>query len=235
VQKGGTVSTVPPFCRITFFDWIYAMKAIPEKPHLTQPTGLFNSKIHQTLAIGARFISALCLSLVIGGMAFFGIMAAPVMFHPEKSGIERLETTATTAPQMVSAMLSRFGTLTTICAVLLILCWLIDGIASSSIKSRLWNIQGALLFLSLLLSQVLSNILLPRIKAQQATIVPIIARAERGKTLTPREKQQRAAFDIGHKSYQKLASFNLYVLLAAMLILIARGAPILPEQQKMVN
>ena len=198
-------------------------------------SGPLVSSPRQLAIVAARFFSALCLALWIGGMAFFGIMAAPVLFHPEKSGLERLATTATTAPQMVSAMLARFGTLTTICAVLLIAFWLADGIASRGLKSRLWRIQGALLLSCLILSQVLSNVLLPRTQAQQAEILPLIARAERGETLSPAQKARRAAFDINHKNYQKLASFNLYLLLAVLLLLVARNSPILPAPQKMVN
>jgi hypothetical protein len=181
------------------------------------------------LLIFSRFLVALSLSLWIGGMAFFGIMAAPVLFHPEKSGIPRAADTAIIAPQMVSAMLTRFGFLTSICAVILLVGWLVDGLLSngtqSGLKSGAWRIQGALSLVCLTLSFYLNSVLLPRTKAEQGQILPLIARAERGETLSAADKERRVAFDMGHQSYQKLASINLYLLMAILLVLLGRALP----------
>lgn len=175
-----------------------------------------------------RFLAALCLALWIGGMAFFGIMAAPVLFHPEKSGIARAADTATLAPQLVSAMLTRFGTLTTICAIVLLICALIDGVLSRALKSNLWRAQSALSLLCLGFSLYLNGVLLPQTRREQAQILPLIARASRGETLSATDQARRSAFDSGHRTYQRLATINLYLLLAILFLLIARGADFRP-------
>ena len=172
----------------------------------------------------ARFVTALALSLWIGGMAFFGIMAAPVLFHPEKSGIVRPPEIATLAPQMVSAMLTRFGTLTTLCGVLLVISVLIDGALSRGLKNGLWRVQFTLALICVGLSLYLNSVLLPQTKRDQSQILPLIARASRGETLSPAETARRAAFDAGHSGYQRLARINLYLLLAVLFLLIARSA-----------
>lgn len=162
-------------------------------------------------------------------MGFFGIMAAPVLFHPERSGIDRTADTAIMAPQMVSAMLTRFGTLTNICLVVLIVCWIVDGVLSRSQRKRAWQIQGLLTIVCLVLSQYLNGVLLPRTRAEQGKILPLIARVDRGETLSPAEQSRRAAFDAGHKSYQRLASLNLYLLMAILLTLFGRSVEVHPK------
>ena len=159
-------------------------------------------------------------------MAFFGIIAAPVLFHPERSGIERAANTATLAPQMVSAMLTRFGTLSTICGVVLVVTALLDGVLSRELKNRWWRVQLMLSVLCLGFSLYLNGFLLPQTRREQAQILPIIARADRGEALSPQETARRQTFDRGHRTYQRLASLNLYLLLATLLILIARGAAV---------
>jgi hypothetical protein len=198
-------------------------------------SGPFHNWINLALVV-SRFFVTLSLSLWIGGMAFFGIMAAPVLFHPEKSGIARTPNTAIMAPQMVSAMLTRFGTLTTICGILLLLGWLIDGLLSRSVRTRSWRLQGALTLLCVVISQYLNVALLPRTRAEQSNILPIIARADQGETLSAAERARRAEFDAGHKSYQRLASLNLYLLMAVLLILLSRSLhsrPDAPENGKL--
>lgn len=174
----------------------------------------------------ARFVAALCLALWIGGMAFFGVMAAPVLFHPERSDITRAPDTAIMAPQMVSAMLTRFGTLTILCAILLLGCTLIDGALTQSLKTKIWRAQAVLCLVCLGFSLFLNRVLLPQTRLDQAQILPLIARASRGEVLSPTETKRRAAFDTGHRAYQRLASLNLYILLAILLILVARSTDV---------
>lgn len=171
-----------------------------------------------------RFVAALCIVLWVGGLAFFGIMAAPVLFHPERSGIPRAPDTATLAPQMVSAMLTRFGTLTTLCAVVLLVCILLDGALSQSTRTWKWRTQATLSLLCLGIGLFLNRVLLPQTVRDQARILPLIARASRGETLSAAETQRRATFDTGHTGYQRLASFNLYLLLAILLLIVARAS-----------
>ncbi len=182
------------------------------------------SRPYSTLLLVERFVSALCVSLWVGGMAFFGIMAAPVLFHPERSGILRESNTAIIAPQMVSAMLTRFGTLTTICGAVLLVCALIDGFLTRGWRVRTWQIQTVLCAVCLGFSLYLNSFLLPQTKRDQAQILPLIARSARGETLSPADTAQRAAFDAGHSSYQRLASLNLYLLLALLFVILARTA-----------
>jgi hypothetical protein len=66
---------------------------------------------------------------------------------------------------------------------------------------------------------------LPKTQREQFEILPLIARAERGEVLSSAEQEKRVAFDAGHKSYQRLASLNLWLLLALLAIVTARGVP----------
>lgn len=177
-----------------------------------------HSTVGRRILIGIRFLTALALSLWIGGMAFFGIMAAPVMFR-----LARQSTAPELAPQMVGAMLTRFGVLTTNCALLLLVLWFLDGTLSRARRQRLWKAQGALSVLCLGFSLYLNGVLLPRTQTQQPQILPIFARDARGEKLTPQEVAQRAEFDKGHRAYQRLASINLYLLLGVLGVLVARG------------
>ncbi|RYG70074.1 DUF4149 domain-containing protein [bacterium] len=238
MEKGGTVSTVPPFCL-----WIFGFLSKTCNLNLPFPMNSNAAPISapqakssiwpQPATIFIRFLVSLALSLWIGGMAFFGIMAAPVLFHPEKSGIPRSADTAIIAPQMVSAMLTRFGTLTGICAIVLLLGWIIDGFLTKSQKKKSWQIQGVLTLICLTLSQYLNGTLLPKTRAEQSVILPIIARADRGEKLSEADQARRAAFDTGHKSYQRLASINLYLLMAVLIILL--GRPLAPAQDSSQN
>ena len=186
----------------------------------------FPSALRHFLLTLIHFVCALSIALWVGGLAFFGIMAAPVLFHPERSGIPRAPDTAFLAPQMVSAMLTRFGTLTTLCAVALLVGALLDGALSRTFFTRIWRLQTALCALCLTIGIFLNSVLLPQTRRDQTEILPLIARAERGEKLSAAETQRRAAFDAGHTGYQRLASLNLYLLLAILFILLARGAEI---------
>src|SRR5690349_19502407 len=81
------------------------------------------SKSQRGILIGVRFLTFLALSLWIGGMAFFGAMAAPVLFKLTKTS-----SAPELGPQMVGEMLGRFGVLTTICSLVLLISWFADGV-----------------------------------------------------------------------------------------------------------
>lgn len=181
-------------------------------------TATVPAKSERGLLIGVRFIASLALSLWIGGMAFFGAMAAPVLFR-----LTKVSSAPELGPQMVGDMLARFGVLTTICAVLLLICWAVDGVLSQSKGQLLWKVQGALSLLCLGFSIYLGSVLLPLTQAQQSQILPIYVKSVHGQTLSPQETAQKAAFDQGHEAYKRLASLNLYLLLGVMGILVARG------------
>lgn len=215
MEKGGTVSTVPPFSL-----WRFASNMNSAVLQENDNPSSQLTKAQCGLLIGLRSLTALALSLWIGGMAFFGIMAAPVMFR-----LARQSSAPQLAPQMVGAMLTRFGFVTTACALLMLIGWFVDGLLSKTRGQKLWKVQGVLSLICLGFSLYLNNVLLPQTQAQQAEILPIFARDARGETLTPQEIATRAAFDSGHHAYQRLASINLYLLLAILVIISARSLP----------
>lgn len=164
-----------------------------------------------------RFLSALGIALWLGGMMFFGAVAAPALFR-----VARAEGVPEIAPQMVGALLSRFTFVTYACAALMLVGWSLDGILSRQ-RDKWWKLQGTLSVVSLALALYLGQIILPRTLEQQAQILPIFGRAERGQTLSPAEQKLRARFDAGHRTYQRLGSLNVWILLATLALLIARG------------
>ena len=164
----------------------------------------------------ARGLTLLAIGLWVGGMAFFGAVAAPLMFR-----MARQSTAPELAPLLVGAMLGRFTWITYACAGAMLLGWLIDGWLTRD-RRWLWWAQGALTTVCLGLALYLGTVTLPRTVADQSTIVPLFAKDARGQKLTPAEQSARAAFDVGHTQYQKLGALSVYLLLGVLGIVVAR-------------
>ena len=164
----------------------------------------------------ARGLTLLAIGLWVGGMAFFGAVAAPLMFR-----MARESTAPELAPLLVGAMLGRFTWVTYACAGLMLVGWLADGWLTRD-RRWLWWAQGALTTVCLGFALYLGAVILPRTVADQSTIVPLFAKDARGQKLTPAEQKARAAFDVGHTQYQKLGALSVYLLLGTLAIVVAR-------------
>lgn len=164
----------------------------------------------------ARGLALLGIGIWIGGMTFFGAVTAPLMFRAA-----RASAAPELAPILVGQMLGRFTLVTYICGALMLLGWLVDG-AIMCDRRLIWWAQGVLTTICVALAIYLGAAILPRTVAQQDAIVPLFVKDARKQPLTPAEKAQRAAFDVGHQDYQKLGSINVYLLIALLGVIVAR-------------
>ena len=161
--------------------------------------------------VALRLANLLVLALPLGGLAFFGIFAAPAMFK-----VARAAGRAELAPQMVAVMLGRFGVVLITCSLVALLCWLLDKPRLSSLDARRaglwWNLQGVASLVALGVSLYLHFGLMPRILAMQ------------GQVLAATDPALRASFDVAHKGYSSAASVLLWASLFALGCLARRGA-----------
>ena len=164
----------------------------------------------------ARAVALLGVGVWIGGLTFFGAVTAPLMFRAA-----RASAAPELAPILVGQMLGRFTFVTYICGALMLLGWILDGILTRD-RRWLWWAQGLITTICLTLAIYLGAGILPRTVAQQDSIVPLFVKDARRQSLTPAEQARRAAFDVGHQDYQKLASINVYLLIALLGVIVAR-------------
>lgn len=165
--------------------------------------------------VALRTVNMLALALPVGGLAFFGIFAAPAIFR-----VARAASRAELAPQMVAQMLGRFGYVLIACAVLALICWGLDHPRPGSRDSRTlglwWRVQGAASLLALGLTLFLQQGLMPRILAMQDQVLAVRPGAS--------ESALRATFDAVHDSYSSVARILLWASVAALACLARRGA-----------
>ena len=163
-----------------------------------------------------RGLALLAVGIWIGGLTFFGAVAAPLLFRAA-----RVSAAPELAPILVGQMLGRFTFVTFICGALMLIGWFLDGAVTRD-RRWLWWAQGIVTTICLTLAIYLGAVILPRTVAQQNVIVPLFVKNARKQPLTPAEKAQRVAFDIGHQDYQKIASVNVYLLIALLGLIVAR-------------
>ena len=164
----------------------------------------------------ARAVALLSIGIWIGGMTFFGAVTAPLMFRAA-----RASAAPELAPILVGQMLGRFTFVTYICGALMLLGWILDGWITRD-RRWLWWAQGLVTMVCVALAITLGAGILPRTVAQQGAIVPLFVKDARHQPLTPAEKAQRAAFDVGHEDYQKLGAINVYLLMGLLGLIVAR-------------
>lgn len=181
-----------------------------------------------------RFFALFALTIWIGGLTMIGV-AAPAIFK-----LNRL-----IGPRAVAAMLERFSPITLVCGIVLLLCWLverrIDGRESvkSSTRSRALNVQGACIFVMLLLGSYLALIAEPRIVRLQPPLEQTVLQSETvqnngAQSINPTEvivkagqfasPQARQEFRKLHGIYGGLTS--LVVLLGIVVLAIYAARPV---------
>lgn len=158
-----------------------------------------------------RLANLLALALPLGGLAFFGIFAAPAMFR-----VARAAGHPELAPKMVAMMLGPFGWVLIGCALAASLLWLRDRPRldwPGARRDRLWwNLQGVASVVALCVAVFLQFGLMPRILAMQQQV------------LAGSHSPLRASFDVAHKSYSSAAAVLLWATLFALGCLARRGA-----------
>jgi uncharacterized membrane protein len=172
----------------------------------------------------ARFFALLSLSLWLGGLFFFGALAAPAMFK-----ISRANQVGELAPQMVSLMLGRFGFITYACGALLLLSWigekLLGGVRNGR-SQTLWWVQGACSAAMLGIAIYLGTVLMPQIQKMQPQILASVPAASAQSTLksNPISAQTKTRFDALHQGYSGWAMVTVYLGLATLLSIAWRSA-----------
>ena len=153
----------------------------------------------------ARILVILALALWIGGLTFFGALAAPAMFK-----IARAAGHGELAPQMVALMLARFGFVTYACSAFLLLGWLAEKF-SGALRDRKdqiwWTVQGAASLAMLGIALYLNQTLMPQIQSLQAKL---------------NDPASKAIFDAAHERYSSVAAIALYLGLLVLIALIWR-------------
>ena len=164
----------------------------------------------------ARGLTLLAIGIWVGGLTFFGAVTAPLMFRAA-----RASAAPELAPILVGQMLGRFTFVTYICAALMLVGWIFDGLITLD-RRWLWWAQGVVTTVCLALAIYLGAVILPRTVAQQDAIVPLFVKDARKQPLTPAEQKMRKSFDVGHEEYQKLGSINVYLLIGLLGLIVAR-------------
>ena len=185
-----------------------------------------NRLVFPSLALTlTRTLVALALGLWIGGMAFFGAVAAPVLFRDA-----RAHRVADMAPIMVGDMLHRFSFVTAACSVILFLGWLADALLSrpTGLRRACWWAQGGLSGVCVLLGLYLGLVLLPAVQRGQASVLPAFLKKESGQALDATEVKVMGEFDRGHKMYQQVAVVNLWLAVSVLVCLMGRSTTVTP-------
>ena len=167
-----------------------------------------------------RTLVALSMGLWIGGLFFFGAITAAVMFPMTiKAGVPQM------APLMVGPMLSHFGVVCSICSVVLLVGWLVDGLLTKS--ALWWRLQGVLTILAVGLGAYLNFGLLPAVERDQPAAIPLYVRSKGPHpSFTPAELELRARFDAKHERSSTLFFVDIYLLIGALACLMARSLPV---------
>ncbi len=166
------------------------------------------SKGRRASLVAVRFLTALALGLWIGGLFFFGAMAAGPMFR-----VAREAHHGELAPQMVAVMLGRFGFVLLACGLMLLLGWASENWLApprSLWEKRLWTIQGAASATMLGIALYLGLVLMPRIRAMQFGV------------LHGPNSALKTQFDAAHSAYSSLAGVSIYLGFAVLLSMMWR-------------
>jgi hypothetical protein len=175
-----------------------------------------------------RFLFLLGIVVWLGGLAFVAV-GAPAMFKVNRS----------LGPQMVGAALAAFTPVTYVCAVLMLLGWLGEGLRHGEIHRAIrksWLAQGACIFVMLLCAVYAGKIIMPQMVSLQPTVVAAAsAMQNRGDGGTQSAtasstsarrlqdaQQVRVRFDVLHKKYRSVTSTIVLFGLASLALFAVR-------------
>ena len=177
----------------------------------------------------ARSVTMLGLGLWLGGILFLGAVSAPAIFR-----FCRAHDVESLAPQLVGALVARFGPLTVALGVVLCLAWLFDGWLSRFRRTAqervaqerlLWRAQGVCLSAMLTLTLYLNFVALPELQREQGAVIresiatgtPLGASA--GASASGAKSAARLHFDALHQRYSQLTMAVFWLGVAALFAL----------------
>ncbi len=174
-----------------------------------------------------RCVMMLGLGLWLGGILFLGAVSAPAIFRFCRAhGVETL------APQLVGALVARFGPLTIVLGVVLCVAWLGDGLLSRGNRPPrerlLWRAQGVCLLAMVGLALYLNFAALPELLREQTTVLreslatgtPLSASP--GAAAEGAKSAARLRFDALHERYSQLTMVIFWLGVTALAALSAR-------------
>jgi uncharacterized membrane protein len=162
-----------------------------------------------------RFLTLLSLCFWLGGLFFFGALAAPAMFK-----VSRANGMGELAPQMVGMMLGRFSYVTYACGALLVLGWLLEfvlGRARQSVSRTLWWVQGVCSVAMLAIAIYLGTTLMPQIQKMQPQVLSSVSGSSLRNNAAATPPAVKARFDALHQNYSGWAMVTVYLGFATLL------------------
>jgi putative copper export protein len=164
----------------------------------------------------ARLFTVLGAGMWIGGLAFFGAVAAPIISRVDRSLLFVL----------IAPMLSRFSVVTYVCGGLMLLGWLMERYVARGVARRclpVWWAQGACTVVMLTIALYLGQVLMPQIKELQrdlrkpSTIIGLLEDRllkKRGDAAG----ESRTEFDLAHNRYSQMSQVTVYLGLATLFL-----------------
>ncbi|HEX8237435.1 MAG TPA: DUF4149 domain-containing protein [Abditibacteriaceae bacterium] len=172
--------------------------------------------MNRILLAVARLFTVLGAGMWIGGLAFFGAVAAPIISRVDRSLLFVL----------VAPMLSRFSVVTYVCGGLMLLGWLMERYAARGVARRsrpAWWAQGACTVVMLTIALYLGQVLMPQIKDLQrdlrkpSTIIGLL----QDRLLKKRGDaagEPKTSFDLAHNRYSQMSQVTVYLGLATLFL-----------------
>jgi len=178
-----------------------------------------------------RFLTILGAALWIGGLVFFGAVAAPVLVKTDRALLFLL----------VAPLLARFAIVTYVCGALMLFGWLGERMTQMARERRgeeiarglsLWRAQGVFSVLMLLIALYLGMLVMPRLlqlqPQMQAENARVALNAPRNSSASTREipdaqkSPQRREFDALHERYSGLARVTVWLGFCVLFTLCLR-------------
>lgn len=182
-----------------------------------------------------RFVTVLGAALWVGGLVFFGAVAAPVLLKTDRALLFLL----------VAPLLARFAIVTYVCGALMLLGWIGERTMQMKREKRgdeiarglsLWRAQGFFSILMLLIALYLGTLVMPRLlqlqPQMQAENARFALRAPQNNSAgndastrdIPESKKspQRREFDALHERYSSLARVTVWLGFGVLFLLCLR-------------
>ncbi len=164
----------------------------------------------------ARLFTVLGAGMWIGGLAFFGAVAAPIISRVDRSLLFVL----------VAPMLSRFAMVTYVCGGLMLLGWLMERYVANGVSRRnlpAWWAQGTFTVAMLSIALYLGQVLMPQIKELQSdlrkpsTIIGLLEDRLLKKG-GDGAVESRTEFDIAHDRYSQMSQVTVWLGLGTLFL-----------------
>ncbi len=177
-----------------------------------------------------RFLTVLGAALWIGGLVFFGAVAAPVLVKTDRALLFLL----------VAPLLARFAFVTYVCGALMLLGWLGERAVQVTREKRggeiarglsLWRVQGFCSSAMLVVALYLGMAVMPRLLQLQPQMQAENARIQRAAPTVGAPSQdipesqktpQRREFDSLHERYSSLARVTVWLGFGVLFTLCLR-------------